>query len=381
MRYLVFDIECCDGAHICEFGYVIANENFEIIEKDVMLINPEMPFNLKGRGNSDDITLFYSNEEYYSSPTFPSKYKFIKSLLETPDQIVIGHAISNDIRFLRTACKRYDLSTSMKFNFIDSQKVYEEFTNKKSGTSLENAETALNLPKPEYHHRSDEDAKLTLGLIQAVCEAMEANINELMQLCTTACGKSENLFYTYDGTSLKKMLELMGTNPNLLSNNKKAKCFKEFVAEVEAEGEVIDSELNGTVFCFSKFYEKYCTKETFVFLQQMYNHGCRYTSIVCDCDYYVPSDQELMKDSSDTNTRYHAAAVSNRKIPIKIITMEEAMLMFGLTPAKLRSMDMPTLPKKKKKNAEAVYYSAGNAVSTVGDRLKAKGIDLLALFS
>lgn len=27
MRYLFFDIECCDGKHICEFGYVITDIN------------------------------------------------------------------------------------------------------------------------------------------------------------------------------------------------------------------------------------------------------------------------------------------------------------------------------------------------------------------
>ena len=26
MRYLAFDIECCDGKHICEFGYVITED-------------------------------------------------------------------------------------------------------------------------------------------------------------------------------------------------------------------------------------------------------------------------------------------------------------------------------------------------------------------
>lgn len=33
MKYLFFDIECCDGNHMCSFGYVIVNNNFEILEK------------------------------------------------------------------------------------------------------------------------------------------------------------------------------------------------------------------------------------------------------------------------------------------------------------------------------------------------------------
>lgn len=380
MRYLVFDIECCDGTHICEFGYVIADENFNILKKEVILINPNKPFNLKGRGNSDDIKLFFSDEEYYESPTFPSKYNLISSLLKEKDQIVIGHAISNDIRFLRTACKRYSIPPSVSFNFIDSQKVYEEFSNKKSGTSLENAENNLNLPKPEYHHRSDEDAKLTLELIQVVCKQLEVTIHELMQLCPTACGKSDDFFYRYDGSSLTDMLAAIETNPELLSYKKREKCFKEFVEKLEEEDEIIESKLNGTVFCFSKFYEKHCTKETFVFLQQMYNYGCTYTSVVCNCDYYIPSEQELEDDGTDVHTRYYAAAVSNRNPPIKIITMDEAMLLFDLTPTQLRTMEMPKVRKQKKKKAQTLCYSAGTTTSTIGDRLKAKGIDLSALF-
>ena len=59
MNYLIFDIECCDGKHICEFGYVITNEKFEVLDKQVLTINPEKPFNLTGRKNQDDLILFF----------------------------------------------------------------------------------------------------------------------------------------------------------------------------------------------------------------------------------------------------------------------------------------------------------------------------------
>ena len=74
MNYLIFDIECCDGKHICEFGYVITNEKFEVLDKQVLTINPEKPFNLTGRKNQDDLILFFSQEEYYNGPTFPTFY-------------------------------------------------------------------------------------------------------------------------------------------------------------------------------------------------------------------------------------------------------------------------------------------------------------------
>lgn len=41
MKYLSFDIECCDGRHICEFGYVVADEKFNVLERDCITMNPE----------------------------------------------------------------------------------------------------------------------------------------------------------------------------------------------------------------------------------------------------------------------------------------------------------------------------------------------------
>lgn len=41
MRYLFFDIECCNGRNICEFSYVINDDEFNISEKKDIIINPK----------------------------------------------------------------------------------------------------------------------------------------------------------------------------------------------------------------------------------------------------------------------------------------------------------------------------------------------------
>lgn len=74
MRYLAFDIECCDGVHICEFGYVIADGNFNVIEKEVITINPQLRFRLTGRSGGRDIELSFTEEQYYGSPIFTEYY-------------------------------------------------------------------------------------------------------------------------------------------------------------------------------------------------------------------------------------------------------------------------------------------------------------------
>ena len=90
MRYLSFDIECCDGRSICEFGYVITDESFNVIEKDCFTVNPVQPFSLLRRLKQDDMKLYFSEDEYYASPEFPEFYDRIRSLLTAPDQTVIG---------------------------------------------------------------------------------------------------------------------------------------------------------------------------------------------------------------------------------------------------------------------------------------------------
>ena len=378
MRYLIFDIECCDGKHICEFGYVIANENFEIQEKQVFLINPEYPFNLKDRPGQDDLELYFPEEEYYSSPIFPCRYAAIKELIEYEDQIVIGHSISNDIGFLRTACKKYKLAP-IDFSFLDSQRVYSEFFNSKKRVSLANAEVTLELSKPEYLHKSDDDAKLTMELVQSVCRQLEVTLPELMELCPTACGKSEKFNYQYTGSSFKEMLEIIGKNPNLLSNNKKEQCLKKFIEKVKPLGKVRKHLLNNSTICFSKLIEKQRIRDTFVLIQLLTNIGCKYSTKISDCNYYVAADEELLQTEIDVHTRYYAAAFGESGENVTLLTWNEFLEMLEVTEKDLCEMDMPTINHKENRKDNTIYYSSGEVSSTLGDQLKAKGIDLLAL--
>lgn len=95
MRYLFFDIECCNGRNICEFGYVITDDKFNILEKKDITINPENKFNLTGRHDGRDLYLYYPESTYYKSYKFPHFYDDIKEIIEHPDQLIVGHIICN----------------------------------------------------------------------------------------------------------------------------------------------------------------------------------------------------------------------------------------------------------------------------------------------
>ena len=109
MKYLFFDIECCDGIHICEFGYVITDEQFKVLDKECILINAEVPFKLEVRKDGRDLYLTHSEEEYRASPIFTAYYDKIKQLIEEKEQKIVGFSMNDDAKFLNTACKRYDL--------------------------------------------------------------------------------------------------------------------------------------------------------------------------------------------------------------------------------------------------------------------------------
>ena len=74
MNYLFFDIECCDGNHICSFGYVITNESFEILEKEDIIINPQWRFKLGRAGFDPRIHLAYSEDVFKRQKPFPYFY-------------------------------------------------------------------------------------------------------------------------------------------------------------------------------------------------------------------------------------------------------------------------------------------------------------------
>lgn len=136
MKYLFFDIECCDGHHICEFGYVLIDEQFNILERDCLTINPGYKFKLTGREHESDIQLAFAEEVYYSSPKFDFYYEKIKALLTMKDCQIIGFSLSNDTGFLATAYGLYG-KEPIPFTYYDFQKLYQGYTKAKNRTSVE----------------------------------------------------------------------------------------------------------------------------------------------------------------------------------------------------------------------------------------------------
>ena len=195
MKYLFFDIECANPKYnsICTFGYVITDENFGVIEQRDILMNPETGYDKYVIKN----ILRYPTEVLDAQMPFPCYYDEIEQLMCAPETVVLGFSISNDIRFLNETCIRYRLP-SLNYRFFDVQKIYGDYAKVQDQASIETAGEVLHLDKPFFVHRSDEDARITMEILKAICIEKGKTLSALLESTVSCGGKNYNFIETWD---------------------------------------------------------------------------------------------------------------------------------------------------------------------------------------
>ena len=178
MKYLCFDIESCDGGKngsLCSFGYCIADENFNILEQDDIIVNPNKAFNKRLFGTV--IKLAYTEDVFRSAPRFPLVYDKIKSLF-TEDMVVIGFSIINDVNYLSDAIRTYKLQ-QIGYEFYDVQLMYGIHQKAARNFSLATAAAEFNIEVLE--HRSVDDAVATLKVLKGILDSSGYTFNEFIE--------------------------------------------------------------------------------------------------------------------------------------------------------------------------------------------------------
>lgn len=377
MRYMFFDIECCNGRDICEFGYIITDDKFNILEKKDTTINPENKFNLIGRPGHRDLYLCYDESVYYKSYKFPYYYDEIKKLIEHTDQIVVGYAISNDVEFLNSACRRYKLDP-INFKFIDTQKIYAEFVNIKDSISLENAGESLNIEKPKYLHKSDDDSELTMNLVKNMCKDLNCTFEELIKLCDSCSGRNENSITKYDNPEnyLQKTYEAVknGNDNTLTATSSNYKMFFRFLQGVKPQGEIIKSSLNGKTLCLSLNYEMTHFKEMLSLIQLLANHKAKYIKKASESDIFITYYDKNKPDDTSfcKRLKYVQDAIKEGK-QIQIMSFDELLNILGINEKDLSTMPFPEIssfykkPKRKNNGNKKLTYETKIKEQTIGD--------------
>lgn len=290
MSLVFFDIECASvnktEAKICAFGYVVCDENFNIIKKEDILINPRGKFRLTDRKGDKGIVLPYDYDDFKKYPKFTKVYPYIKSLLENPENVVCGHSTVNDVKYLNLETRRFRLP-SFNFRFTDSQLVYMAVKNDFSRQfGLEHIANDLGVEFTP--HRAADDAYATMRVCEALCKREGADVKGLCERYKVRSGKiSSYKIFQPDSEGLRAYYKKRDEE-----HKKRAEARENFFNFVNKNNyRKKRSGINsGKRFCFSKEIENNVPFSVEL-AGAVFASGGRYTSRPQDCDVYIAEEE------------------------------------------------------------------------------------------
>lgn len=304
MNLLFFDIECA-GVHktyakICAFGYVLCDNKFNIIEKRDVLINPKGRFELTDRKGVRGLVLPYKYEDFKKFPLFTAEYAKIKSLLEDPANIVIGHAVLNDVKYLNLETGRFSLQP-FNYKFWDSQLVYMTYTNDFSHQfGLEHIAEQLNV---EFvPHRAADDAYATMKIVEEICKREKCDFLTLAKKLKMKVGRTAENVVTPPTAEAFTAYRLAALAVKAERSQKRQEFYNKLVRQKYLK----NGKLHGKVFIFSRIIEDNL-ELSLPLLERIYKMGGRYTQKVEACNVCVA-------DSDDFSPRANNAREAKKQI-------------------------------------------------------------------
>lgn len=183
MNFVFFDVECANcyegKGKLCSFGYVITDENFNVIKSEDILIDPNcefQPFVLK-------YVINYKEEEFRDKPRFNMIYKTIKDLLTNCNNISFGFDVFNDLKYINDDCLRYKLPL-IKATSYDIQAFYEMYIGNREKKSLGGLAKLFDIDLSSLReHNSKDDAIMTMLVMKAIAQKLNVSGLELIYLC------------------------------------------------------------------------------------------------------------------------------------------------------------------------------------------------------
>ena len=291
MKYLFFDIECAGVyktvAKICAFGYCLTDENFQILEKEDILINPQGSFHLTDRKGSQGLVLPYSYGEFKKYPVFPKLVDRIYALLHDPDTLVVGHATMNDVKYLNLETKRFSLP-SFCFEFADTQFLYMnkigEF-NRQFGLGA----IAEALGVEFTAHKAADDAFATMKVAEAICKEEGLKLPELIKKYKIKLGKIEN----YEVTQTRSAASEKYHKDAAKAKEKRERARASFHEFVDKNRRLRNKNgvMKGLSVSFSRLQEERLDESKELVLET-FKKGGWFSYKVDDCNFYVCLDGE-----------------------------------------------------------------------------------------
>ena len=352
MDYLFFDTECAnsfDGeGKLCEFGYVLTDERFNVKEEKIFLINPEAPwdwFVLKRM-------LHYDKTVYENALTFPYHYRQVRNVLTRENTLIIGHTTDSDADYLNATIKRYGFPF-INYDFYDVAFVYTDLTKEKR-LGVKDLAEKFGVTDFEHLHRSVDDAKTTMLITKKLCEEHNTNLITLLNMSENAKGRCENGVVTTPKREEARFRRNQHSvsDKNTLTGKRKI-AFLRFLDGVQPSGEIITSPLNSKSLTISLNYQYGHYKEMLTIVQLLKDRDCTYKLKATECDYFVTFD--LINEDGTKRTcsksKYVEQAINEGK-NINIISFKTLLDLLDTTPEHLENAPLPDKKFFKRRNEE-----------------------------
>lgn len=220
MKFLFFDTECSNCFNgigkICEFGYILTDDNFKVKVKYEIPMSPgrgsNNKFHLRAYGKHKPISLAFDESYYYTQPEFDYYYGEIKKLMEDKDTICFAWSSDNDIQHLYNSCMRYS-KEPIHYICYDVQKIFGKYIETSKQKSLK--ESCLHLVGATkmidiQEHLSSDDSKMAMLILEKICELK--NIDSLTLLQESDYAKDDSIEYMNNFNIHKKEKEIAKAN-------------------------------------------------------------------------------------------------------------------------------------------------------------------------
>lgn len=288
-KYLAFDLEAANGymlSSVCSVGVVIADEQFNVLSRENIWINPRSGYNLNGTRANVGIDLHLDKKLLRSSPDFRHVYPRLKALLTDEQYIVVGHAVDSDVRMLNKACERYHLP-SINFQFICSQLLYKLYKGENEVKGLGKIADEIGLTFTQ--HNSEEDAYASLMTLKYLVENSGLSVDEMMDKYRVRRGSNVDF-------ELTRPVSLIGQISKKHITQQAIDRIKEYVTTVPRQG----NRYKNKAFCLSRALELSDSDELYSLLAEIVRQGGRYTAKLVKGNYYVkwgePTQTDIMRE-------------------------------------------------------------------------------------
>lgn len=374
MEYLFFDIECANNfagsGKICEFGYVITDQQFQVKEKKLFLINPNSGFDWYVAKKM----LAFPIAIYRSANLYPFFYPEIKKLFDKKDTLIIGHTVDADAGYLNDEARRYGLPF-FNYVFYDAKEMFAAYANSEKSVGLEQIGRELGSSGPEHAHKSVDDAEATMETVKAMCGSLEVTPEELISLCPDCCGKTENgIIWTpvRERAKIKREQDFSETVFKNRIEKGVAKMFIKWRNGIDTNTKS-KSPLSGKTICFSRNYEDGHLKEMMFLIKKLAEMGVKCIGKASECDLFIKCDLFDENGEEIKCARFQAVCSEiNAGRQIEILTIEELLVRIDMTADDLRNAPIPC-----KEDFEFTQMEDKNKRgSTIGEILRASGFDL-----